>query len=46
MGGCAAVICSNHSRKGFRMFGFSKDPERRKKWIVHCRRDNWESDDK
>ena len=42
MGGCAAINCSNHSCKGFRMFRFPKDPERRKKWIINCRRDNWE----
>ena len=41
MGGCAAVDCTNSSKKGFRMFKFPTEINRRKKWIINCCRDNW-----
>ncbi|KAL0993547.1 hypothetical protein UPYG_G00109540 [Umbra pygmaea] len=34
MVGCAAFGCSNRSEKGFRMYGFPKDQERRKRWMA------------
>ncbi|XP_071036398.1 THAP domain-containing protein 2-like [Parasteatoda tepidariorum] len=43
MGGCAAVNCTNSSKKGFRMFRFPSNVKRKKKWIINCRRSNWQS---
>ncbi|MEQ2159559.1 hypothetical protein GOODEAATRI_024283 [Goodea atripinnis] len=40
MVGCAAFGCTNRSEKGIRMYGFPKDPERRKKWLVQVSRSN------
>lgn len=34
MVGCAVFGCTNHSRKGFRMYGFPKDTDRRRKWLT------------
>ncbi|XP_035207609.1 peroxynitrite isomerase THAP4-like isoform X2 [Stegodyphus dumicola] len=41
MGGCAASNCSNQSKNNFRMFRFPRNEERRRKWIVNSRRDQW-----
>ena len=41
MGGFSALYCTSHSRKGHRMFKFLAEINRRKKWVVNCRRDNW-----
>ncbi|XP_035208855.1 uncharacterized protein LOC118183432 [Stegodyphus dumicola] len=41
MGGCAAPNCSNQSKNNFRMFRFPRNEERRRKWIVNSRRDQW-----
>ncbi|XP_047225120.1 NAD-dependent protein deacetylase sirtuin-6 isoform X2 [Girardinichthys multiradiatus] len=40
MVGCAAFGCTNRSEKGIHMYGFPKDPERRKKWLVQVSRSN------
>ncbi|KAM4537077.1 THAP domain-containing protein 2-like [Odontesthes bonariensis] len=40
MVGCAAFGCTNRSENGFRMYGFPKDAERRKKWLAMVRRSN------
>ena len=42
MPGCSAVNCTNRTEKGFRCFIFPKDPERRQRWVVNCRRDKWQ----
>lgn len=41
MPGCAAVGCTNSSKKGFLMKRFPKDPQRRKVWAENVRRENW-----
>ena len=41
MVGCADYNCLNRSEEGFRIFRFPADPERKKKWIINCRRDRW-----
>ena len=41
MFGCAAYNCSNRPEKGLRMFRFLVYPERKKKYIINCRRDRW-----
>ncbi|KAJ8912419.1 hypothetical protein NQ315_006085, partial [Exocentrus adspersus] len=41
MPGCAAVNCTNSSKKGFLMKTFPRDPVRRKQWLIKTRRDNW-----
>ncbi|KAK1903068.1 DNA transposase THAP9 [Dissostichus eleginoides] len=40
MVGCAAFGCSNRAEKGFRMYGFPKDVERRKRWMAMVNRQN------
>ena len=45
MVGCSALNCTNDTKKGFRLFVFPKDAERRKKWKINCRRDKWEPSD-
>ena len=40
MVGCAAFGCSNRSEKGYHMYGFPKDQERRKKWMAIVSREN------
>ena len=44
MGGCAAPNCSNHTRqKPSRSFyRFPKDQQRKKKWLVQTKRDQWD----
>lgn len=39
MGGCSAPNCSNSTTIGKQLFRFPKDPARKKKWVVNCRRD-------
>ncbi|XP_019966394.1 THAP domain-containing protein 1 [Paralichthys olivaceus] len=39
MGGCSAPNCSNSTSIGKQLFRFPKDPVRKKKWLVNCRRD-------
>ncbi|XP_061746097.1 THAP domain-containing protein 1 [Nerophis ophidion] len=39
MGGCSAPHCSNSTSIGKQLFRFPKDPVRKKKWVVNCRRD-------
>ena len=34
MGGCAAMNCSNSDKKGFKMYRFPVDLERRKRWTI------------
>ena len=41
MPGCAAPNCTSHSRKGVRLFLFPSNPQRRKQWLINCRRDKW-----
>uniref|UniRef100_T1JB72 THAP-type domain-containing protein n=1 Tax=Strigamia maritima TaxID=126957 RepID=T1JB72_STRMM len=38
---CSAVGCSNRSERGFRLFKFPANINRRQVWITNCRRDNW-----
>jgi hypothetical protein len=38
---CCAPNCSSSQKKGFRLFGFPTDVERRKRWIVNTRLDRW-----
>ncbi|KYN03854.1 hypothetical protein ALC62_05282 [Cyphomyrmex costatus] len=39
MGGCNALNCKNRSEAGFQTFRFPTEAERRKKWLINCRRD-------
>ncbi|KAF3698937.1 52 kDa repressor of the inhibitor of the protein kinase [Channa argus] len=39
MGGCSAPNCSNSTSIGKQLFRFPRDPVRKKKWVVNCRRD-------
>ncbi|KAH1015676.1 hypothetical protein HUJ04_007023, partial [Dendroctonus ponderosae] len=41
MTGCSAPNCNNHSRNGFKFHRFPADPDRREKWLVNCRRQDW-----
>ncbi|KAK0157029.1 hypothetical protein PV327_011449 [Microctonus hyperodae] len=41
MPSCAAVNCSNKREKGFRLFVFPRNLDRRAKWVQNMRRDNW-----
>ncbi|KAJ3604001.1 hypothetical protein NHX12_028742 [Muraenolepis orangiensis] len=38
--GCAAYGCTNRSEKGFGMYGFPRDTDRRKKWLAMVSRRN------
>ncbi|KAK8756056.1 hypothetical protein V5799_001242 [Amblyomma americanum] len=42
MPGCCVPQCSNHCRKGTRMFRFPADSNRRKRWLAQVKRDCWE----
>ncbi|XP_016661072.1 THAP domain-containing protein 4-like [Acyrthosiphon pisum] len=42
MSGCTAVKCSNTRSKGFRLFRFPRDPNRRKIWLQNYHRDKWQ----
>ncbi|XP_077521077.1 uncharacterized protein LOC144132496 [Amblyomma americanum] len=42
MPGCCVPLCSNHSRNGWRMFSFPRDPKRRLLWTVKIKRDKWQ----
>lgn len=39
---CCVPLCSNHSRKGMRMFRVSTTPSRRKLLLAQVKRDFWE----
>jgi hypothetical protein len=41
MPGCAAVDCTNSSAKSFLMKHFPTDPKRKKDWLIHMKRANW-----
>ena len=41
MGGCSAPNCHNRSEQGIRLFSFPTDKDRRKRWLINCRRDKW-----
>ena len=41
MVGCSAPNCHNRSEKGVRHFAFPADKDRRKRWLINCRRDKW-----
>lgn len=41
MPNCAAVNCSNRGEKGFKLFVFPRNPDRRAQWVQNMRRDNW-----
>ena len=41
MVGCSAPNCHNRSEKGIRLFPFPTDKDRRNRWLVNCRRENW-----
>src|SRR5688572_8957393 len=41
MVGCSAPNCHNSTTKGVRLFGFPANKDRRKKWMINCRRDKW-----
>src|ERR1700733_2797832 len=41
MVGCSAPNCHSRTEKGFRQFCFPSDKERRKRWLINCRRDKW-----
>lgn len=41
MGGCAMFGCTNRDSKGFRMFNFPSNKERRKIWELNCKRKNF-----
>lgn len=41
MGGCTAFNCNNSDKKGFRMFNYPTDIERRKRWSLNTRRDKF-----
>lgn len=38
MGGCAAINCTNHTSKGFRMHRFPTDKVRSRYWAEQCGR--------
>ncbi|XP_064469792.1 uncharacterized protein LOC135384525 [Ornithodoros turicata] len=38
MGGCAGPSCKNTTEKGFRLFRFPSEPQRRRTWIENARR--------
>jgi len=42
MGGCIAIKCNNSDKKGFRMFNYPTNKERRKKWLLNTRRDKFD----
>ncbi|XP_075534045.1 uncharacterized protein LOC142567761 [Dermacentor variabilis] len=43
MPGCCVPLCSNHSRNGWRMFQFLRDPRRRRiLWTARIKRDKWQ----
>lgn len=42
MAACSVPRCSNNSRKGWRLFRFPADPERRRLWTAQMKRENWE----
>src|SRR5688572_27578670 len=41
MVGCSAPNCHNRSEKGVRHFAFPAEQDRRKRWLINCRRDKW-----
>lgn len=42
MTGCCVPQCTNHSRNGWKMFSFPRDPKRRLLWTVRIKRDKWQ----
>ncbi|XP_075732790.1 uncharacterized protein LOC142775325 [Rhipicephalus microplus] len=42
MPGCSVPLCTNHNRKGVRMFRFPASPGRRQLWLAQVKRDGWE----
>jgi len=38
---CVAVNCSNRSEKGFKLYCFPRNPQRRAVWAAKVKRDNW-----
>lgn len=42
MGGCTAINCNNSDKKGFRMFNYPTNEERRKRWLLSTRRDKFD----
>ena len=42
---CAAVGCSNSTKKGFLMKKFLKDAKRRREWALKIKRDGWKPTD-
>lgn len=42
MPGCCVPQCTNHSRNGWRLFHFPRDPKRRLQWTVKIKRDKWQ----
>ncbi|XP_075724946.1 uncharacterized protein LOC142767345 [Rhipicephalus microplus] len=42
MPGCCVPQCSNHSRNGWKLYRFPRDPKRRLLWTVKIKRDKWQ----
>ncbi|XP_040358556.1 uncharacterized protein LOC120843569 [Ixodes scapularis] len=42
MPGCSVPQCTNHCRRGTRMFRFPSSPTRKKRWLAQVKRDRWE----
>ncbi|KAH7944701.1 hypothetical protein HPB51_028589 [Rhipicephalus microplus] len=42
MPGCCVPLCTNHNKKGVRMFRFPASPGRRQLWLAQVKRDGWE----
>ncbi|XP_075748256.1 uncharacterized protein LOC142814162 [Rhipicephalus microplus] len=38
---CGVAQCSNHSRNGWKLYRFARDPKRRLLWTVQVKRDKW-----
>ncbi|KAL1505179.1 hypothetical protein ABEB36_004801 [Hypothenemus hampei] len=38
---CSAVNCKNRSKNNCIFHRFPADPQRRKRWLINCRRINW-----
>ncbi|XP_075730573.1 uncharacterized protein LOC142772261 [Rhipicephalus microplus] len=45
MPGCCVPQCSNHSRNGWKLYRFPRDPKRRLLWTVKIKRDKWQPTD-
>uniref|UniRef100_A0A6M2CYT7 THAP-type domain-containing protein n=1 Tax=Rhipicephalus microplus TaxID=6941 RepID=A0A6M2CYT7_RHIMP len=42
MTGCCVPFCSNHSRNGWRLYRFPREPNRRLQWTANVNRDKWQ----